>query len=278
MDGAARRARAMASSDIGAWVPSATTAVQVLGPSADPFLDGLQEKRQRAVPGSVGDDHAQRAAGQVQCGDLRPHERAHLRGVEDVPGPPERHRHRSASRSDQPLLRQPLQHAARPPRRTHVSPSATRLSCLRGRRRRAAADRRSRRQRIVQEGKRARRARRPRPAAASQMAATRANVDVVSSDRASRAATTGSSRWGNLLDPSAPTCAQVWPSAGLANRRSASSAKAAGCSAAGNAATSSVSLDDVPHEPGDEGIRRRRRQSWRDPPAGRRRPRRSVGR
>ena len=74
-NGAGPTSAAMASSDIGAWVPSATTAVQALAAPADAFLDGLEEERQRAVPGAVGDDHAQRASGQVERGDLGPHER-----------------------------------------------------------------------------------------------------------------------------------------------------------------------------------------------------------
>ena len=89
--------------------------------------------------------------------------------------------------------------------------------------------------------------------AAIQMATTTANPSV-SSARSLRAATTGSRRWGNLLDPSAPTCAHVWPSAGLANRRSASPAKVAGLQSGGKLGHLERVVHEPPHEPGDDGI------------------------
>ena len=268
---------AMASSDMGAWVPSAITAVQCARPSADSLFDGPEEQGQRAVPGAVGDDHAERATGEVQCGDLCAHERANLLGVEHLSGPSQRHRHRPAPSTARPLCGQPLPAWTRPRRRTRCAPRATATELAARPSPRPGGGTEILGDRILQAGKRHATHLDARHAAAIQMAATMANV-VVSSDLARRAATTGSRRWGNLLDPSAPTWAQVWPSAGLANRRNASSANAAGCSAAGNAATSSVSSTSVPHEAGDDGICHGALRWWRARPAGRRRPRRSAGR
>ena len=83
---------------------------QCTRPSAGSLFDGPEEQGQRAVPGRVGDDHAQRATGQVQCGDLGAHERAHRLGFEHPSGPPERHRHSPTLQHPRSLCGQPLQH------------------------------------------------------------------------------------------------------------------------------------------------------------------------
>ncbi len=64
----------------------------------------------------------------------------------------------------------------------------------------------------------------------------------------------GSSRCGSLLEPSAPTWAQVWPRVGLANRTSASSAKAARVQGVGERRRLERVGHAFPHEPRDGGI------------------------
>ena len=209
----------MAPSDMGAWVPRAITALHVAGPSADTFLDGPQEKRQWAVPGPVGNDHAQRASGEVQRGHCCPHERAHLPGSRTLPGPAERRRHRPVSSSESPSFVSRSSMAAtsaanrcrrRPRWLSACRPSVWAAS---GSDPRPPADPPAERRRHAGHADARRRPRaRSRP---------RGRTSGHPRELASRAATTGSRRWGSLLDPSAPTWAHVWPSAGLAKRRNA---------------------------------------------------------
>ena len=53
-------------------------------PAADPFFNSLEKERQWALAGGIGNDHAQRPAGQVQSGDLGAHEGPDDVGVEDL--------------------------------------------------------------------------------------------------------------------------------------------------------------------------------------------------
>ena len=210
-------------------------------PAADPFFDSLEEERQRALAGGIGNDHAQRPAGQVQSCDLcvRTKDRTDV-GVEDLTWPSHGDGHRCASMSAGPsVVRRPSSDATSAVNAASASdPSATVAEFLQVLAAGGGAERG--RDRVLQswEAHAARRyaggRRDPDGGDDGEPPAWGAPVLV-------RAATTGSRRWGNLLEPSAPTCAHLWPRAGLANRRRASSANATGSSAAGNSAASRVS-------------------------------------
>ena len=267
----------MASSDMGAWVPSATTAVQCTRPSADALFDGLEEQGQRAVPGAVGDDHAQRATGQVQCGDLaraRTSEPPRVRGpVRAPPASP------SLAPPPGPLGPSVVNRCSMDATSAAnaVSPSdpsaAAELPEARRTGRRHGDPRRS----DPAGGEAPRHAPRRPPTPAIQMAATMANL-VVSSDLARRAATTGSRRWGNLLDPSAPTC-----DAGVAESRVGESPQrlVGECRGLQRWRERGHLERLVRRAPARSERRRdlpRPLRWWRTRPAGRRTPRRSAGR
>ena len=74
----------MASSVMGAWVPSATTAVQERAWSADSFLHGLEEEGQWTAAGGIGDDQAEGSAGEVERSDPGAHEGADLFERQDL--------------------------------------------------------------------------------------------------------------------------------------------------------------------------------------------------
>ena len=176
-----------------------------------PAAIGAEQQRQRALPGGVGDDQAERAAVEVQPGDLLLDERGHGLVVEDHVGPPDARRHAASRRTSAPRRSNassvPMTSAAKV-RGHRAAPVGEGLRS--GRRRPLAACRR-RGRRVGEDNAlqpRRRYGRQPEGDDDREPVGRQAAVGP-------RAATTGSRRCGSFREPSAPTWRQVWPSAGL---------------------------------------------------------------
>ena len=243
----------MASSDMGAWVPNATTALQVLVRPATPFLNGPEEERQGTIPGPVGDHDAERAAGQVQSGHLLAHERAHLLRVQHVPGSPDGGRHRAASSSESPSFVSRSSMWATSSANT-LAPSATRLSSRRPSGRTAAARSRAA-SGSARAGRRTPGTSTP-PAPASQIAVDEGEAR--GSERCGLAGgDDGEQSLGQLGRPVGPDLRARMGErrVGESPQRVVGERRRPQCSGKGRHLQRV--LDDVPCEAGDEGIRHR---------------------
>ncbi len=221
----------IASGDIGAWVPSATTTVHERTRSDTAGSTAARMLRSGQFRVASGTTRHRERPSRSTPSELLPYERPHPLLVEHA----RRRRRSSPSRlvlRAVPCPRGPAVRARPPPWRR-----SSRRTCRGGRSRaRWSRSRPLAARSRVASGSSTSGSFDPstsRPAAAATQIAVTVAKRVVSSPALRRAATTGRKRWGSLREPSAPTCAHVCPRYGLRKRPNASAANSAGRSEAG---------------------------------------------